>query len=80
MIRKALELAEQSPLVIDIDDPLAESGELLGAMDYEALLAQGDPAFEPILPKDDWQSVALNYTSGTTGTRRGSCTITAVRS
>ena len=33
VIRKALELAEQSPLVIDIDDPLAETGELLGAMD-----------------------------------------------
>jgi fatty-acyl-CoA synthase len=66
-----LELAEQNPLVIDINDPLAESGELLGAMDYEALLSQGDPAFAAILPEDDWQAVTLNYTSGTTGRPKG---------
>ena len=71
VIREALELSEQNPLVIDIDDPLAESGDLLGEMDYEALLAQGDPAFEAILPEDDWQSVTLNYTSGTTGRPKG---------
>jgi len=71
VIREALELSEQKPLVIDIDDPLAESGDLLGEMDYEALLAQGDPAFEAILPEDDWQSVTLNYTSGTTGRPKG---------
>ncbi|HBI29971.1 MAG TPA: acyl-CoA synthetase, partial [Deltaproteobacteria bacterium] len=71
VIREALELAEQNPLVIDINDPLAESGELLGAMDYEALLSQGDPAFAAILPEDDWQAVTLNYTSGTTGRPKG---------
>jgi fatty-acyl-CoA synthase len=58
-------------LVIDIDDPLADGGELLGEMDYEAFLAEGDPAGDWSYPADEWQAVALNYTSGTTSNPKG---------
>ena len=70
-IRKALQGAACPPLVIDIDDPLYEGGTLLGEMDYESFLAQGSPDFagEPI--DNEWQSIALNYTSGTTGNPKG---------
>ena len=70
-IAAALALLETKPLVIDIDDPLGHGGELIGAMDYEAFLAEGDPDFEPVLPADEWQAIALNYTSGTTGDPKG---------
>ena len=40
-------------------------------MTYEEFLADGDPAFEPLLPGDEWQAIALNYTSGTTGNPKG---------
>ncbi|MDC0033267.1 acyl-CoA synthetase [Alphaproteobacteria bacterium] len=58
-------------VVIDIDDPLAEGGDLLGEMDYEAFLAEGDPEFPWSYPEDEWQALALNYTSGTTGNPKG---------
>jgi len=70
-VKEALEGMAKRPLVIDIDDPLAAGGELLGEMDYEAFIAQGDPDFEPIMPEDEWQSICLLYTSGTTGNPKG---------
>jgi fatty-acyl-CoA synthase len=57
--------------VIDIDDPLDRSGELLGDVDYEGLLAGGDPGFDWRLPDDEWEALALSYTSGTTGDPKG---------
>ncbi len=71
VISAALEMLEEKPIVIDIDDPLALGGELIGEMDYEAFIAAGDPDFDPIMPVDEWQSIALNYTSGTTGDPKG---------
>ena len=70
-IREALSLATVRPLVVDIDDPLAESGALLGEIEYEAFLRDGDPAFAWRPPEDEWQALALNYTSGTTGNPKG---------
>ena len=70
-IKRALELLERKPLVIDIDDPLHEGGALLGEKDYEAFLREGDPAFAWSLPEDEFDPIALNYTSGTTGNPKG---------
>ncbi|MDX1426058.1 MAG: AMP-binding protein, partial [Kiloniellales bacterium] len=70
-IRAALERLDRDILVIDIDDPLAEGGELLGSCDYEALLAEGDPGFRSDQPEDERQAVSLLYTSGTTGNPKG---------
>ena len=70
-VAAALERAAVRPLVIDIDDPAAAPGERLGAMDYEAFLATGDPGFAGSGPEDEWDAIAINYTSGTTGDPKG---------
>ncbi|MDP9096698.1 MAG: AMP-binding protein, partial [Pseudomonadota bacterium] len=59
------------PLVIDVEDHLAPPGERIGAMTYEALLETGDPAHPWAMPADEWDAIALNYTSGTTGNPKG---------
>ena len=71
VIAEALGRLDTPPLVVDIDDALAEGGELIGALDYEALLAEGDTDYEPVMPDDEWDAIALNYTSGTTGDPKG---------
>ncbi|TCS36061.1 fatty-acyl-CoA synthase [Paucimonas lemoignei] len=71
VIAKALALLEHKPVVIDIDDPEYQGGELLGEIDYEAFLAKGDPEFAWTLPADEWQAITLSYTSGTTGNPKG---------
>ncbi|MCH6582626.1 MAG: acyl-CoA synthetase [Gammaproteobacteria bacterium] len=58
-------------LVIDIDDPLYEGGELLGECDYESFLMRGEPDFGGPPLEDEWQAISLNYTSGTTGNPKG---------
>ena len=63
--------AEKWPFVVDVDDPLAPPGKLLGAIEYEVFLAEGDPGFPITLPPDEWDAIALNYTSGTTGNPKG---------
>jgi fatty-acyl-CoA synthase len=49
----------------------AGEGERLGELDYETALAEGDPGFSYALPPDEWDAIALNYTSGTTGDPKG---------
>ncbi|EIT71927.1 MULTISPECIES: acyl-CoA synthetase [Hydrocarboniphaga] len=72
VVSKALAmLGERRPLVIDVRDPHIDGGETLGALDYEALLAEGDPGYAWSLPQDEWEAIALNYTSGTTGNPKG---------
>src|SRR6266851_3150789 len=70
-IGRALALLDTKPLVIDIADPQGPGGERLGALDYEAFLAEGDADFAEITPADEWDAIALNYTSGTTGNPKG---------
>ncbi len=70
-VEDALGRLDRDITVIDIDDPLAEGGELLGEKDYEALLAEGDPDFAWQPPADEWAPISLNYTSGTTGNPKG---------
>ena len=72
VMKQALALAKTKPLVIDYDDPeYAGPGERLGGIEYEALVAGGDPDFQWITPRDEWDAIALNYTSGTTGDPKG---------
>ncbi len=70
-MREALSFADCRPLVIDIDDPAYVGGTPIGTIDYEAFLANGDPAAPWLLPEDEWQAIALGYTSGTTGNPKG---------
>jgi fatty-acyl-CoA synthase len=70
-IANALRQVERKLLVIDIDDPLAAGGELLGEAEYEKFIAGGDPEFDWKLPEDEWDAIALSYTSGTTGNPKG---------
>lgn len=71
VIGEALALLPQPPLLIEVDDPEYGEGQSLGGLDYEALLAEGDPDFDWPWPEDEWQAIALNYTSGTTGNPKG---------
>jgi len=71
VIEKALPLLPTRPLVIDIDDPEFPQGRRVGDMTYEALLAEGDPDYVWHGPPDEWDAIALNYTSGTTGDPKG---------
>jgi fatty-acyl-CoA synthase len=60
------------PVVIDYADPeFPGLGERLGERDYEAFVAGGDPEFAWRMPDDEWDAIALNYTSGTTGNPKG---------
>jgi 3-(methylthio)propionyl---CoA ligase len=58
-------------LVVDVVDPEEPRGTLVGSTTYDSLLAEGDPGFEWIRPEDEWDAIALNYTSGTTGNPKG---------
>ena len=69
--KAALALASVQPLVIDIADEAAPDAAPIGTYAYEALVAAGDPTFEFMMPDDEWQAIALNYTSGTTGNPKG---------
>jgi fatty-acyl-CoA synthase len=72
VIQAALQLlGEQKVLVIEVEDDAAPAGVHLGSVTYEAFLAQGDPSFAWSLPADEWDAIALNYTSGTTGNPKG---------
>lgn len=64
-------LGPHRPLVIEVDDDTAPPGARLGETGYEDFLAAGDPAFDWQPPSDEWNAIALNYTSGTTGNPKG---------
>ncbi len=71
-VKAALASSASKPLVIDYDDPeFTGAGERLGSMEYEEFLAEGDPDFAWSPPRDEWDAITLNYTSGTTGDPKG---------
>ena len=71
-VKEALSLAKAKPLVVDYDDlAFPQTGEFLGTLEYEALLAEGDPTYAGGFPRDEWDAISLNYTSGTTATPKG---------
>jgi len=59
------------PLVIDVDDTAFDGGKRIGEIEYEAAVASGDPEFAWLKPEDEWDAIALGYTSGTTGNPKG---------
>ena len=71
-VAEALKQCRTKPIVIDYDDPMfTGTGERVGEIEYEAFVAQGDPNFAWVMPDDEWDAIALNYTSGTTGDPKG---------
>ncbi len=74
VMKKAIALRQfkSSLLVIDVEDALFSGpAEKIGSTTYEAFVAKGDPAFVWSLPANEWDAIALNYTSGTTGNPKG---------
>ncbi|NMG75284.1 long-chain-fatty-acid--CoA ligase [Aromatoleum diolicum] len=72
IVRRALELLEgQKPVVIDTLDAEYPGTDRCGEIEYEDFIAKGDADFEWSLPPDEWDAIALNYTSGTTGNPKG---------
>jgi len=59
------------PLVIDVDDAAFAGGKRTGELEYEDALSQGDENFTARPPQDEWDAIALSYTSGTTGNPKG---------
>ncbi|KAL3735743.1 hypothetical protein ACJRO7_024811 [Eucalyptus globulus] len=59
------------PLVIDIDDINSPTGVQIGDLEYEDLIQKGDLAYVPEELRDEWDPIALNYTSGTTSEPKG---------
>lgn len=72
VIAEALTLMKGAkPFVIDVDDAAFSGGKRIGEIEYEAAVASGDPAFAERPPADEWDAIALSYTSGTTGNPKG---------
>jgi len=73
VIKKALEDVKQEIKIIDIDDKDAKlkDSKSIGSLEYENFLNTGDENYIWKLPKDEWQAIALGYTSGTTGNPKG---------
>ena len=69
--RAALEKMAKPPRVVWIDDPAAQAVAPVGDQEYEDFLRTGDPDRPWRLPEDEWESISLNYTSGTTGNPKG---------
>ncbi len=71
VLRDALGRCRTPPAVIDVDDAEVSAGDFIGEMEYETFLESGDADFEWTPPSDEWDAIALNYTSGTTGNPKG---------
>ncbi len=72
VVKAALAQSKVKPLVIDYDDlEFPQTNERLSFVEYEEFLAKGDPEFDWRMPADEWDAIALNYTSGTTGNPKG---------
>jgi fatty-acyl-CoA synthase len=72
VVKDALARAKTKPLVIDYDDPeFTGPGERLSNIEYEDFIGKGEADFAWKMPDDEWDAIALNYTSGTTGDPKG---------
>ncbi|RDB41971.1 acyl-CoA synthetase [Halomonas sp. DQ26W] len=72
VVEKALaRLKGPAPIVINVSDPSQGEERLIGDLEYEALLAEQPAMDDWQLPPDEWDAIALGYTSGTTGNPKG---------
>ena len=72
VLAEAIELMDgPAPKVIEVADPHEGAHAVSDYPEYETVLASADPDFSWIMPEDEWESLALNYTSGTTGRPKG---------
>ncbi len=71
LAREALASCDHEILIIDVEDSSTEFSDRLSALSYDQLLQEGSGDYEWSLPADEWQAIALNYTSGTTGHPKG---------
>jgi len=73
IIQKALITVDKKPIIIDIQDDFADQKLLkkIGEHEYESFLNTGDDSYFWKRPKDEWDAISLNYTSGTTGNPKG---------
>ena len=76
VIAEALRLLKaehgRAPVVIDVcDTEYSGEGERVGAHEYEALLAAHAPLTRLEGPANEWDAIAVSYTSGTTGNPKG---------
>jgi fatty-acyl-CoA synthase len=69
VVKTALAELGRPMQLVEIGD--APVGASLGGVEYEAFLGEGDPAAAWAMPSDEWDPIALNYTSGTTGNPKG---------
>ncbi|EEE46034.1 acyl-CoA synthetase [Roseibium alexandrii] len=71
VISQAFDINGKPLPVINIADPDGPGGNLIGDEVFEGLVSSGDPDFPWQGPADEWQALALNYTSGTSGRPKG---------
>ena len=72
LVKAAIELMQgPAPIIVEVPDEQAGFPASGDHMTYDDLLAAGDPGYEWAMPQDEWESLALNYTSGTTGRPKG---------
>lgn len=77
VMQEALALAEVAPIMVCYDDALYDGARLCfdaadtDVLDYETLVAKGDVDYQWLMPLDEWDAIAIGYTSGTTGKPKG---------
>ena len=71
MAAEAVAQSGRDLLIVDIEDSEGPGGERIGALTYDKLLSEGDEDIAYVLPDDEWDALALNYTSGTSGRPKG---------
>ena len=72
IMQQALALASVKPVVVQYADPeFAGPYTPVEAVDYETFVSEGDPSFAWPMPRDEWDAISINYTSGTTGDPKG---------
>ncbi len=70
--KDALAMIDNRIQVIDVVDPTNEGPSIqVGNLDYETFIRGGNPTVPIIWPKDEWDTISINYTSGTTGNPKG---------